>query len=50
MQGRMAADNMRVTRSMAAAVRDASSPLKSGTEVKHEEQVVSLLTSAIVQR
>ena len=39
----MAADNMRVTRSMAAAARDAPSSLEPETEVKHEEQVVSLL-------
>ena len=38
----MAADNMRVTRSMAAAARDAPSSLEPETEVKHEEQVVGL--------
>ena len=39
----MAAGNTRMTRSMAAAARDASNSVEQGIELKHEEPAVSLI-------
>ena len=39
----MVAGNTRMTRSMAAAARDASNAVEHGIELKHEEPAVSLI-------